>query len=597
MRIDLIWIAGRDAGPTWSLGQTLVAMATPVAVAAAAAAVAPEAEFVLFWDAALGAPDAASVLAAAQTPGDVFHAGLALGMGGLPHLIDYADPVWRFNRDPDPALGRDAPAGPTSWRLSLRACLVRAAVLRRLGGPDGVFETLAGASLELGHRWIARGAMMRHAPGLLSGSIAQDSYPVARTQDKNPVPYVTLADEFRFVHLRYGRMWAGWAWWRALRHSAPTVAATSAWRRGAQGRRGAGGRGRAATDQQPTTNDQRPALPPATVSVLIPTLDRYPHLFNLLDQLRGQTVPPLEVIVVDQTDMAVRDTTWPERFTDLPLRVLWRDVAGQCSSRNAGLACVRGEAVLFLDDDDEILPELIEQHLMFLAGFGVDASCGVAEELGAGALPAEFRLIRDSDVFPTNNSLLRVAALRDSGLFDLAYERGERADADFGMRLYLAGKQLALNPAASVVHLHAPRGGLRQHRARVVTRAAGRGGFRRHLLAPTEGYLWQRYFTPAQVHEALLIRTVGTLRGSERGLRRLLRAAVMLALLPDTWRQNRARLTQGRALLRDYPSIPVFNPAPPQNPVEEPTSAAATALVGADRRVGRPSHNEELSPA
>jgi len=574
MRIDLIWIGDVPAGPAWSLGQTHVAAATPAAVAAAAAGVAPEAEFVLFWDAALGAPDAAAVLAAARMPSDVFHAGLALGMGGLPRLIDYVDPVWRFNRDPDPALGRDAPAGPTSWRLSLRACLARIAVLRRLGGPDAAFETLAGASLELGSRWIARGAMMRHAPGLLSRSVAQDKHPVLR---------ITLADEFRFVRLRYGRMWAGWAWWRALRHGAPVVAATRAWRAAEQGSRGVGEQGQATTDHQPTTNDLPPAtchLPPATVSVLVPTLDRYPHLFNLLDQLRRQTVPPLEIIVVDQMERMARDTTWPERFADLPLRVLWRDEAGQCSSRNAGLAGARGEMVLFLDDDDEIPPDLIEQHLTFLARFGVDASCGVAEELGAGALPAEFRVVRDSDVFPTNNSLLRVAALRDSGLFDLAYERGERADGDLGMRLYLAGRRLALNPAASVVHLHAPRGGLRQHKARVTTRAAGRAGFRRHLLAPTEGYLWQRYFTPAQVREALLIRTVGTLRGSERGVRRLLRGVVMLALLPDTWRQNRARLAQGRALLRDHPSIPSFDPLlRSENRVEAPASAEELLTV------------------
>lgn len=591
MRIDLIWIAGGDADPAWSLGQTYVAAAIPAAVAAAAAGVDSEAEFVLFWDAALGAPDAADVLAAGRMPGDVFHAGLALGMVGLPRLIDYVDPVWRFNRDPDPTLGQDAPAGPTSWRLSLRACLVRVAVLRRLGGPDPAFETLAGASLELGHRWIARGALMRHAPGLLSRSVAQDSYPVARTQDKNPVPHVTLADEFRFVRLRYGRMWAGWAWWRALRHGAPIVAATRAWRAGEQGQ--------ATTDHRPTTNDPPPAtchLLPATVSVLIPTLDRYPHLFNLLDQLRRQTVPPLEIIIVDQTERTARDVTWPERFADLPLRVLWRDVAGQCSSRNAGLAQVRGETVLFLDDDNEVMPDLIERHLAFLARFAADASCGVAEELGAGPLPREFTLVRASDVFSTGNSLLKTTALRDSGLFDLAYERGERADADFGMRLYLAGKQLTLNPAASVVHLHAPRGGLRQHKARVMTRAAGRAGFRRHLLAPTEGYLWRRYFTPTQVHEALLIRSVGTLRGSERGLRRLLRAAVMLTLLPDTWRQNRARLAQGRALLRDHPSIPAFKPSSPESPVEEPAPAEMTVSVGADRRPCPPSHHEELSP-
>ena len=79
----------------------------------------------------------------------------------------------------------------------------------------------------------------------------------------------------------------------------------------------------------------RPSSLLPTVTVLIPTLDRYPHLFVLLDHLRAQSVPPLEIIVVDQTAAEERDTTWPARFADLPLRVIQRDTAGQCSSRNA----------------------------------------------------------------------------------------------------------------------------------------------------------------------------------------------------------------------------------------------------------------------
>ncbi len=131
------------------------------------------------------------------------------------------------------------------------------------------------------------------------------------------------------------------------------------------------------------------------------------------------------------------------------------------------------------------------------------------------------------------------------------------------MRLYLSGALLALNPAATVVHLHAPRGGLRQHRARVVTRGASRASlWARQLLAPTEGYLWSRYFRPDQVEEALRIRTIGALRGSGGQARRLLRAVAMLLLLPDTTRQNSARLAQGRAMLNDYPAIPAYEPAP-----------------------------------
>lgn len=536
MRVDLIWLTDAMPAPAWPLGAVLPAAPTPAALARAAAALDPRADAVLFWDAALGAPDAGRVAARLAGPGDVWHAGLALGMAGLPHLMNTVDPVWRFNRDPDVA-------GATSWRLSLRACLARAEVLRCLGGPDGRFDTVVGASLELGHRWIGRGAMLRHTPGLL---------PLAAIA---PADSPTLADEFRFLRLRYGRVWAIWAWGRALRHGASPLATTRALRASRISPTAPGSALHPLSETAIARTGDEP-----TVTVLIPTLDRYPHLFALLDDLRAQTAPPLEIIVVDQTEAAARDDDWPARFAGLPLRVIRRDVAGQCSSRNAGLAAARGAAILFLDDDDRVPADLIERHLDYLARFGVDASCGVAEELGAGPLPANFRLVRDSDVFPTNNALLRATALAGSGLFDLAYERGERADGDLGMRLYLAGKTLGLNPAASVLHLHAPRGGLRRHHARVVTRGGSRGTLRRrHLLAPTEGYYWSRYFSPAQVREALLIRTLGTLRGGV-GWRRWARAGLMALLLPDTWRQNRDRLAQGQALLARYPSIPPFAP-------------------------------------
>ncbi len=546
MRVDLICLSDGRPAPAWPLGETRLVPATVAAIVSAAAALAPPAPppprspaALLFWDAALGQPDADLVAALLAGPGDVWHAGLRLGMAGLPALIDYVDPVWRFNRDPNPA------APGVSWRLSLRACLMRADVVRCLGGPAADFDTLAGAALELGHRWVTGGAMLRYVPDLVAAPTGAVDAP-------------TPADEFRFLRRRYGRMWAAWAAWRAARHGAGLLATARAFR-AARPAAGAGPAGTLHPVELPTAV----GADAPTVSVLIPTLDRYPHLFVLLDHLRAQTVSPLEIIVVDQTEAAARDLAWPARFADLPLRVIRRDTAGQCSSRNAGLAIVRGDAVLFLDDDDEAPPDLIARHLAYLARFGVDASCGVAEELGAGALPAAFRRVRESDVFPTNNALLRTAALADAGLFDLAYERGERADGDLGMRLYLAGKTLGLNPAASVVHLHAPRGGLRQHRARVMTRGGSRGSLRqRHLLAPTEGYLWSRYFTPRQVHEALLIRTVATLRGEGRRPRRLLRAALMTLLLPDTWRQNRSRLAEGQALLARFPSIPAYHPNP-----------------------------------
>lgn len=536
MNIDLIWLSSDFASfPHWPHGQVYVARPTAVDTHAAVRHVqnAATADYCLFWDAALGVPDIRRLHAAAALPGDGWHAGLKLGLAGQPDLLDTVDPVWSLNRDPRP----DQTA--MSWRLSLRACLVKTAVLAQLGGPDPAFDTLSGASLELGHRWIRQGAFLTHVPGLIRQEMPAPSSPP------------TLADGLRFVHGRYGRMWSAWAGWRAMASGEPLRAALSAYRT-VRRYRPAHGRGRYQPD------DTRSDAPPVhTVSVLIPTLDRYPHLFKVLAQLARQTIRPWEIIVIDQTAAERRDTSWPERFADLPLKVLWRDVAGQCSSRNAGLAVATGDAILFLDDDDEIDDDLIAIHRDCLNRTGMSASCGVADEVGAGPLPPAFTFRRAADVFPTNNTLLRRSALRGSGLFDLAFDHGPRADADLGLRLRQSGATLLLNPAARVLHLHAPRGGLRAHKARKVTRGGSRRTiWERHLLSATEAYLWLRYFTPRQVAEAHLIRSVSSLRGDGSRVQRLLRTAVMLLRLPGTYRENGRRLANGRELLTTYPDIP-----------------------------------------
>ncbi len=108
MRVDLVWLSHAAAPlPEWEMGEVVRSAPDPPAVALRVDALSGEADAVLFWDAALGAPDAERVREALAIPGDVWHAGLRLGQGGLPRTMDFVNPVWRLNRDPDRRPGRD----------------------------------------------------------------------------------------------------------------------------------------------------------------------------------------------------------------------------------------------------------------------------------------------------------------------------------------------------------------------------------------------------------------------------------------------------------------------------------------------------------
>ncbi len=537
--VDLIWLNGRDTEfPAWSLGRVWRAQTTPQRVHEICRSLQDESgsDFLLFWDARLGMPDEIRIREVADRPGDLWHAGLRLGMGGKPGLMDFIHPTWMLNRDPDPRIEA------TSWRMSLSACIIPREVLAKLGVPYPVFQTLEGAALEMGHRYIKSGVLMRYVPDLVPNS-------------PNSQVVLPFEDELRFVWYRFGRKWTWWALLRAVMtgYVSPWTA-WHAWRKVSRGPQPVEPLPYRGKNRVPLDNGRE--RPKVNVSVLIPTVDRYPYLRTLLGQLRQQTVQPQEIIVVDQTSPERREDL-RTAFPDLPLRVFYLDEPGQCSSRNLGLKAAEGEYVLFLDDDVEVDAHLIEKHLGTLNRFGAEVSSGVADEVGAGPLPEAFRRIRASDVFPTNNTLIRKDVFLRSGLFDSAYERGQRADGDLGMRVYLSGALMVLNPAISVFHHHAPRGGLRTHKARAITYASSRKYItHRHLPSVTEIYLAKRYFTPRQVREALWLRVLGTfsLRGS--WWKRMLKVGYSTIMLPHTLWDIRRRVKRAENLLREgYPKI------------------------------------------
>ena len=535
--INLLWLSIDKPLPSWGLGNCIACRPTPSAIHNCLESHSEKhvADALLLWDAALGVPTVEWINTCLDSAGDAWHGGLLLGLSGLPKLLDFVQPTWMLNRNPD------ATIEATSWRLSLRACLIRTEVLRQLGGPDPCFGSLDAASLALGYRYIRNGAFVRHFPAMLPDLIV------------TPAVEISLRDELRFLQAGFTRRWLFWAGFRSvLRDKHSPVALHRAWREI-----------KSEAPSQVNTYDQRTRLdvgertPEGKVSVLVPTLHRYPYLRTLLNQLREQTVPPLEILIIDQTPTEDRDPTLVQDFADLPIRYLTLEKAGQCSSRNFGLQVSQGDYILFIDDDDEVTPNLIEQHLNRLAEPGINISNGVAHEIGAGKLPPDFRFRRISNVFPTNNTMIRKEVLQKSGLFDLAYNHGQRADHDLGMRLYLSGELLILNPEITVLHHHAPMGGLREHKARIDTYATSRNNiFKRNLPTVSDLYLAKRYFSDQQVKEMCWMSVLGTFSLKGSFPKRFAKIIVGFLSLPSSLRIILKRLKVACAMLEYFPQIP-----------------------------------------
>jgi GT2 family glycosyltransferase len=101
-------------------------------------------------------------------------------------------------------------------------------------------------------------------------------------------------------------------------------------------------------------------LPDPEVTVVITTRDRPALVDRAVQSALTQTLQAIEVIVVDDA------SAQPPRIgrADERLQVLRRTHSnGVCAARNVGLAAAHGRWVTFLDDDDELVPDMLETSL------------------------------------------------------------------------------------------------------------------------------------------------------------------------------------------------------------------------------------------
>jgi len=302
------------------------------------------AEFGLFWDVGDKLPSESTVFSLINEGLDIAHAGLSEGLGKVWPSLTMIKQDWSMINAPT-----EVPS--SSWRMSLRHCLVRRSLILDLNGIDPAFSSLDSAGLDFGYRALRMGAIVEHNPAL------------ANQLTTVKAPSLPLQDLYLFILRHYSQGWAKYLLTRRALSNFNFFKEMKAFK------------------DARFTNKQykRPELKPVhyhggkgevnhsttnTVSVIIPTLGRYDYIPGALNSLREQSVQPYEVIVVDQNPVSERQPEDYEGFEDLNLRVIWQDQRGQSLARNTGLAAARGEYVFLFDDDSIAKPDLIEQHLL-----------------------------------------------------------------------------------------------------------------------------------------------------------------------------------------------------------------------------------------
>src|SRR5215813_4962542 len=100
-----------------------------------------------------------------------------------------------------------------------------------------------------------------------------------------------------------------------------------------------------------------------TVSVIIPTYNRWPMVGEAIESVLAQSYRSWELIVVDDgsTDGS------SERLTlyGSNMRYVSRQRSGVAAARNHGIATATGQYVAFLDSDDLWMPRKLEIQTAF----------------------------------------------------------------------------------------------------------------------------------------------------------------------------------------------------------------------------------------
>ena len=211
------------------------------------------------------------------------------------------------------------------------------------------------------------------------------------------------------------------------------------------------------------------------ISVIIPSLNRKNLILNLLDDLKKQSLQPLEIIVVDQSSN-------PYQLKDC--HYIYQDKKGPCKARNKGAEISRGDILVFLDDDERVEPDFLMQLCSLIIEGREAVVCGaICDQKGDYSFHEKCLWQRHYTIWinaltanpgylgkgislglPGGCFAILKALFLSIGGFDPYFDdhgiSGE--DRELGVRLYKFGHSIHYNGLAKIKHHVQPFGGRRE---------------------------------------------------------------------------------------------------------------------------------------
>lgn len=136
---------------------------------------------------------------------------------------------------------------------------------------------------------------------------------------------------------------------------------------------------------------------PPLFSVLIPTYNRANLVIRALDSVAAQSFRDFETVLIDDGSIdGTLSTVWRwSKRTGLPVTSIWKPNGGAHSAYNLGVRHARGEYIVVLGSDDQLLPDALQKMADAWASIPAAQKHRYCAVLGHGLHSQSRRLVGD----------------------------------------------------------------------------------------------------------------------------------------------------------------------------------------------------------
>ena len=198
-------------------------------------------------------------------------------------------------------------------------------------------------------------------------------------------------------------------------------------------------------------------------------------LLSLCDQTLGGD--RFEVVLVDDgsTDLTSEMVRRVRPQLNYDLCYLWQPHGALAAARNTGIRAARGQVMLYIDDDVLAHPRLLEEHMVIHRQHDRCVCNGWVNHVSEAVRPENPKFTAadiSTSFFWTSNVSVKLAHLKEAGMFDEDFKEYGWEDQELGLRLMAIGLKKRNNYKAIGFHIKKPptqanvQGALAQARAK-----------------------------------------------------------------------------------------------------------------------------------